>query len=786
MAPLRAIVLTGLVAALAGCGGGGGGDSSPTSAPPPVSGGTPAPTPSPSPSPAPAPPSGVAAAPDTFVSAFKISRFGQGAIVDAAGNTVCDEANCLQTVTPGQAFTLSPRAPAGWAFHHWVGCDQVVAETCQVTVSKDHTVHPYFARTTPIRLKPGVEILDQYNANALLKREGSMFIFTGNAWRPPQLPVGRIIVSTVGEGFARRVLSVTALPGGNTYVDTADVSLEDVIAEGTILYTAADVQAARLPGDERKHALGTATVDVNVLNANGSGIVGTLQVIFDTEFALDVSLTEGVREFKLIFTPEVKPQVELRLSAPVAEWERPMVSRVFPPIVVGPVVMIPKLDAKLTFEAAVSDSVTLGGFYTGKGTVGRHYVKGFGTQDVGEYSSSAKFDVKGSLGLQAKVEATLGVEAEGSVKIWGVAGPFVAAVGEVTAAVVDDVSADAACPFRITTEWSAGLDAGGRAEILGAKVEFLQKLRPLGGKVFDDIDPLRCDDTKAPTQPTGLVAFAESPTTVRLAWNPSTDNSKSVTYSVRRLIPTIAQTKDTNYADLGLRPDTEYCYVVVAVDKKGNRSEPSNTACDRTPESTEGSDYVPSNPQATPLSATAIRLAWPLDPANKAKSYVVYQDGIEVGRSTGSSFDALKLERGRQYCFRVSSLTEGGQSPLSVQVCATTLDAYAWSMSIKCDVQSTYVVSNELDLDIQSTTQLSVAGTGFDYGGGALAYMLTGTFDPTSQQLNGKINWGFEQSSEVREDVFLVNLAGADTGDVLMTQTQVTGCTAQIRFQRRI
>lgn len=771
------IFLVGLVSLLTACGGGGGGgDAAPGATPAPGGGTTPAPA---------AP--GAAATPDTYLAAFKISRFGSGTIVDASGKTVCDQPSCQQLVTPGQSFSLTPQAPAGWAFHHWAGCDQVTGQTCQVTVGADRTVHPYFTRTSGYKVKPDVEVLDAFNAFSLVKREGSMLIFANRAWRPPQLPVGRIIISQAGEGFARRVLSVKALPGGNTYVDTADVSLEDILAEGTFIVTAADIQRAGGAVGDRKKALATASASLSVVDGKGDGMVGTLAVTVDTEFALDVSLTEGVREFKLILSPQVKPEVEFRLAENLIDLPfKPIFLRTFTPIILGPLVLVPEIDVGMSFKADMSEGVKFGGFYEGKGIVGRHFVKGFGTQEVGEYTSSAKFSLLSGLSVQAKGEATAALSAKGKLRIYGSpVGPYVAAVGDVTVSLTDTVSQEASCPFRLSTAWSAGLDAGGEAKVLGAKVEFVASIRPLGGKIFDDIDPFKCEDTQAPTKPGNLVLVATSPTSMSLSWLRSTDNGKSITYRIRRLIPTVAETKGTSYADIGLQADTEYCYVVVAVDKKGNLSEPSNTACLRTPKSAEGSAYVPPSVEPTPVSSTAIRLSWPVDPARKATSYVIYQDNIEVGRTGGTTFDALKLLRGKQYCFRVASLTPGGQSPLSAPICANTLNSAAWTMSIKCDVQAAYVVTNELDLDLQSTSQVSVAGDGTDYNGGALAYILTGTYDPAKQTLDGKINWGFAQSADVREDVFLVNVAGKDTGDVTMTQTRVTGCTTQIRFQRR-
>jgi hypothetical protein len=91
-------------------------------------------------------------------------------------------------------------------------------------------------------------------------------------------------------------------------------------------------------------------------------------------------------------------------------------------------------------------------------------------------------------------------------------------------------------------------------------------------------------DTTAPTQPTGLTAQALNGKRVSLEWNPSTDSGSGLeSYRIERSgegssFTEIAMTTETSYTDKGLERNTTYTYRVIACDKAGNCSPPSDTA----------------------------------------------------------------------------------------------------------------------------------------------------------------------------------------------------------------
>ncbi len=89
-------------------------------------------------------------------------------------------------------------------------------------------------------------------------------------------------------------------------------------------------------------------------------------------------------------------------------------------------------------------------------------------------------------------------------------------------------------------------------------------------------------DTFPPKPPSGLAAVAAE-AAIHLIWEPSPSADVAGYLVLRSRVPddTLqpameAPIAGTTFIDKGVRPGVSYAYVVVAVDKAGNRSEPSN------------------------------------------------------------------------------------------------------------------------------------------------------------------------------------------------------------------
>ena len=117
-------------------------------------------------------------------------------------------------------------------------------------------------------------------------------------------------------------------------------------------------------------------------------------------------------------------------------------------------------------------------------------------------------------------------------------------------------------------------------------------------------------DTALPSAPANLVAAANSPAQVDLAWNSSTDNVSVTGYLIERCVGNgctafaqVAMTTVASYSDSGRLSNTSYGYRVRATDAAGNLSSYSNVSRVTTP---KGSDQTaPTTPSNLAANASS-------------------------------------------------------------------------------------------------------------------------------------------------------------------------------------
>jgi chitodextrinase len=398
----------------------------------------------------------------------------------------------------------------------------------------------------------------------------------------------------------------------------------------------------------------------------------------------------------------------------------------------------------------------------------------------GTFNPLDPIKVKGS----GKVEATVAVQA--SLKLYGVVGPTLDIGPFVRASGSDTVSKDEAC-IRWSIEAGARAQAGGEVRVLGYSLADYKATLLEYSHTLADGAALKCKDVESPSKVDGGTVQAVSATQLQISWPSATDNVWVSGYTLTRNAKRIGDSSTNALLDTGLRPNTEYCYSVVASDKAGNRSAEGKVFCGKTLPLDVDGPQAPTGLVASPLSTTAIGLSWgQVSDAGGIDGYVVYQNGVEIGRSSDANLKLTKLKPTTRYCYRVAAIDKAGNvGAKSGETCTTTLTTTAWNMKIKCSDSDFYVVEKDVDLDINSNQSLSVVGNATDYNGGAMAYQLLGVYVPTQGTLSGRINWTFASSSNVRTDEFSVGLSTNDTGNSAMRQVQVTGCTTQIRFVRK-
>lgn len=167
--------------------------------------------------------------------------------------------------------------------------------------------------------------------------------------------------------------------------------------------------------------------------------------------------------------------------------------------------------------------------------------------------------------------------------------------------------------------------------------------------------------------PTNLVATTTSESTIDLMWDIVKEAESYKVYQGTNLIA--SGITDTKYTVENLDAETNYCFVVTAVNIVGE-SEYSESACATTLKAKPAPPVV----TATADSESAITLTW--EAVYGAESYNVYQ-GTEIIASeiTNTTYTITGLEAETNYCFTMTAVNETGESASSESACATTLEA---------------------------------------------------------------------------------------------------------------
>ena len=175
-------------------------------------------------------------------------------------------------------------------------------------------------------------------------------------------------------------------------------------------------------------------------------------------------------------------------------------------------------------------------------------------------------------------------------------------------------------------------------------------------------------DPTAPTIPDNVKAVAFSESTIKLTWNAA---ENALSYNIYQGEDVVATSvTETSYMVEGLEAGTNYCFTVTAVNGD-KESAKSSEVCATTFEAKPEAPAAPSNLKAEALTESTIKLTW--DAVEGAKIYNVYQGIVKLLSVSETTHIATSLQAGREYCFTVTAVNDGGESAKSEEVCATTL-----------------------------------------------------------------------------------------------------------------
>ncbi|WP_433251835.1 PQQ-dependent sugar dehydrogenase [Streptosporangium sp. CA-135522] len=202
-----------------------------------------------------------------------------------------------------------------------------------------------------------------------------------------------------------------------------------------------------------------------------------------------------------------------------------------------------------------------------------------------------------------------------------------------------------------------------------------------GGPNLDRLSASAPSDATPPTAPANLRAVGVvKPTSVDLAWDPSTDNvgvSQYKIYNGGNVLMTVGGNVTATTLP-GLTPNTRYVLSVLAYDAAGNASQGSNNVDLTTPPSDD--TQPPSTPaglRATNVAAGTVTLAWNASTDDiGVTGYNVYRDGVKFATVPDLTATADGLAPNTAYAFAVEAFDANGNlsprsAPLTVRTTGT-------------------------------------------------------------------------------------------------------------------
>lgn len=165
--------------------------------------------------------------------------------------------------------------------------------------------------------------------------------------------------------------------------------------------------------------------------------------------------------------------------------------------------------------------------------------------------------------------------------------------------------------------------------------------------------PAYAADLTPPSVPQGLQVTGTTEESVSLAWNASSDRSGQVTYRVYVDGARRGATSQTAHTQTGLARDTRYTFVVRAVDRYGNVSQPSSPLTATTAAgSGGGAPTAPTDLQVTQVTYDTVALAWQPSSGSVAY-YLIHRDGLWVNSSYGTTGSVGYLAAGSTHTIEV-------------------------------------------------------------------------------------------------------------------------------------
>ncbi len=229
---------------------------------------------------------------------------------------------------------------------------------------------------------------------------------------------------------------------------------------------------------------------------------------------------------------------------------------------------------------------------------------------------------------------------------------------------------------------------------------------------------LAVTDTTPPSQPNGLTAALNVGNQVILSWNPATDNTGVIGYTIIRNTDILANAANTSYIDINVLASTNYSYSVLAYDAAGNVSSLSSSVSINTASSSDvTAPSAPSNLSANVISSNQVNLNWTAATDNVAVvGYTILRNNVIIANSATNSFSDLSVSPNTSYSYAVLAYDAAGNLSLQSNTAAATTPATATDTTIPStpgDLLATAISPSRINLS-WSVANDNVGVTGYN------------------------------------------------------------------------
>ena len=335
-----------------------------------------------------------------------VEKFGKGIVASNVSGVSCGN-DCSESYPSGTTVVLTATANSGSQINSWVGCDSTSGSTCTVTMDSNKIVLPTFALSTMI-YKVGAVILNDVTMQKLVNLDGTTYYFDSTATELSTLQAGDVIASSGGNGLLRRVVAVLVTFDGQYAVETADATLEDVIEQGTIVFskvlTHGDLKAVATTskGVSLRKAAAPASkdfvfdiVDVVIFDVDKDTTTTSDQIMVTgsvtVNFTVDMAASIKEKEFKTVLITKTAQDLKIIVGGNVPHNKKVQLNlfdRNFGPFPVGGVISLnvniaPYVGVEVDVNAALTTRVTM----NTTSTAGVYYMKGEGWKTIKDTGS---------------------------------------------------------------------------------------------------------------------------------------------------------------------------------------------------------------------------------------------------------------------------------------------------------------------------------------------------------------------------------------------------------------